>query len=112
MKDAMRKTLAFLVLAVIAAVIFTVTSVAGRASAETVYTGSAECMIVLERDTERVLNENNADKKRPMASTTKIATAITVIDNVTDLDKIVRVPRFLCARGLGRRYVRQLPSLS
>lgn len=92
MKDAMRKTLAFLVLAVIAAVIFTVTSVAGRASAETVYTGSAECMIVLERDTERVLNENNADKKRPMASTTKIATAITVIDNVTDLDKIVRVP--------------------
>lgn len=92
MKDATRKTLAFLVLAVIAAVIFTVTSVAGRASAETVYTGSAECMIVLERDTERVLNEKNADKKRPMASTTKIATAITVIDNVTDLDKIVRVP--------------------
>ncbi len=92
MKDAMRKTLAFLVVAVIAAVIFTVTSVAGRASAETVYTGSAECMIVLERDTERVLNEKNADKKRPMASTTKIATAITVIDNVTDLDKIVRVP--------------------
>lgn len=92
MKDATRKTLAFLVLAVIAAVIFTVTSVAGKASAETVYTGSAECMIVLERDTERVLNEKNADKKRPMASTTKIATAITVIDNVTDLDKIVRVP--------------------
>lgn len=92
MKDAMRKTLAFLVVAVIAAVIFTVTSVAGRASAETVYTGSAECMIVLERDTERVLNENNADKKCPMASTTKIATAITVIDNVTDLDKLVRVP--------------------
>lgn len=92
MKDAMRKTLAFLVLAVIAAVIFTVTSVAVRASAETVYTGSAECMIVLERDTERVLNEKNADKKRPMASTTKIATAITAIDNVTDLDKIVRVP--------------------
>ena len=30
MKDATRKTLAFLVLAVIAAVIFTVTSVAGR----------------------------------------------------------------------------------
>lgn len=92
MKDAMRKTLAFLVVAVIAAVIFTVTSVAGRASAEIVYTGSAECMIVMERDTERVLNEKNADKKRPMASTTKIATAITVIDNVTDLDKIVRVP--------------------
>ena len=92
MKDAMRKTLAFLVVAGIAAVIFTVTSVAGRASAEIVYTGSAECMIVMERDTERVLNEKNADKKRPMASTTKIATAITVIDNVTDLDKIVRVP--------------------
>ena len=49
-------------------------------------------MVVLERNSGRVLNEKNADKKRPMASTTKIATAITVIDNVADLDKIVRVP--------------------
>jgi len=49
-------------------------------------------MVVLERDSGRVLNEKNADKKRPMASTTKIATAITVIDNVADLDKKVRVP--------------------
>lgn len=92
MKGATRKTLAFLALAIIASVIFTVTSVAGRASAETVFTGSAECMVVLERDSGRVLNEKNADKKRPMASTTKIATAITVIDNVADLDKKVRVP--------------------
>jgi len=36
MKDATRKTLAFLALAIIASVIFTVTSVAGKASAETI----------------------------------------------------------------------------
>lgn len=88
----MKTTLAFLTLAVLASVIFIVSGVVGRASAETVYTGSAESMIVLERDSGRVLNEKNADKRRPTASTTKIATAITVIDNVADLNRKIRVP--------------------
>lgn len=92
MKSTMKTTLAFLTLAVLASVIFIVSGVVGRASAETVYTGSAESMIVLERDSGRVLNEKNADKRRPTASTTKIATAITVIDNVADLNRKIRVP--------------------
>ena len=92
MKGTTKKTLAFFTLAVIASVIFIVGGVVGRASAETIYTGSAESMIVLERNSGRVLNEKNADKRRPMASTTKIATAITVIDNVVDLDRKIRVP--------------------
>lgn len=92
MKSTTKTTLAFLTLAVLASVIFIVGGVVGRASAETVYTGSAESMIVIERDSGRVLNEKNADKRRPMASTTKIATAITVIDNVADLDRGIRVP--------------------
>ncbi len=54
---------------------------------------SAECMIVIERSSGRVLDEKNADKKRPMASTTKIATAITVLENCEDIDKKVKVPK-------------------
>ena len=98
MKKDNKKAIAFFALAIVASLAFTLFGVVGRASAETAYTGSAECMIVLERDSGRVLNEKNADKKRPMASTTKIATAITVIENVADLDKKVKVPS--CAVGV------------
>ena len=59
---------------------------------------SAAAMITIEAGSGRVLYEKNADDRRPMASTTKIATAITVIDNVSDLDKTVVVPD--CAVGV------------
>ncbi len=84
-----KKCTAFLLAAALACVMFSVIGAVGRAHA---FTGSAESMIVIERDTGRVLNEKNADKRRPMASTTKIATAITVIERVNDLDKKVKVP--------------------
>ena len=95
MKPVFGKSAVFAVLAAIALCVFFVSGAIGRAYA---FTGSAECMIVLERDSGRVLNEKNADKRRPMASTTKIATAITVIENVEDLDKKVKVPA--CAVGV------------
>lgn len=53
---------------------------------------SAQSMITIENSTDRVLYERNADKKLPMASTTKIVTAITVIDNCPDLEAVVEVP--------------------
>lgn len=53
---------------------------------------SAECMAVIESSTNRLLYGKNITKKRPMASTTKIVTAITVLETVTDIDKIVSVP--------------------
>ncbi len=53
---------------------------------------SAQSMLLLENSTNRVLYERNADKKRPMASTTKIVTAITVIENASDLERTVKVP--------------------
>ena len=49
-------------------------------------------MITIEKDSGRVLYERNANVKRPMASTTKIATAITVIENCKNLEKVVKVP--------------------
>ena len=42
-------------------------------------------------ETGSVLFEHNKDLKLPMASTTKIITAITVIENVSDLDKVITV---------------------
>ena len=56
MKKDNKKAIAFLALAIVASLAFTLFGVVGRASAETAYTGSAECMIVLERDSGRVLN--------------------------------------------------------
>ena len=53
---------------------------------------SAECMALLETSTGRVLYEKNAHLKRPMASTTKILTAITVIENTENLDGIRKIP--------------------
>ena len=63
-----------------------------EAKASTGAACSAQSMITLENSTNRVLYEHNADKKLPMASTTKIVTAITVIDACDDLEKIVEVP--------------------
>ena len=56
------------------------------------YHTSAASAIVIERTTGRVLYEHNADERRPIASTTKILTAITVIENTEDLDRSVVVP--------------------
>ncbi len=46
--------------------------------------------IVMEVNSKRVLKEKNANEKKYMASTTKILTAICVIENV-DLNKIVKI---------------------
>lgn len=45
--------------------------------------------IVIERDSGRVLYENNADDKKFMASTTKILTALTVINNCDVNEEVV-----------------------
>jgi D-alanyl-D-alanine carboxypeptidase (penicillin-binding protein 5/6) len=52
----------------------------------------------MERRSGRVLFEQDADKKLPMASTTKIFTCITVIENCPDLEREIEVPA--CAEGV------------
>ncbi|MDR2202057.1 MAG: D-alanyl-D-alanine carboxypeptidase [Clostridiales bacterium] len=59
---------------------------------------SAEAMCVLEASARRVLYEKNADARLANASTTKILTAITVLENCPDIKKIHRVPD--CAAGV------------
>ena len=52
---------------------------------------SASAEVAMELSTGRVLHASNADEKLPMASTTKIMTAIIVIEDC-DLDEVITVP--------------------
>ena len=52
---------------------------------------SAEAMCVIEKDSGRVLQSKNMNKQLKMASTTKIVTAITAIENCDNLNKQVEV---------------------
>ena len=65
---------------------------AGAQTANSEVATSAECMAVIESSTGRLLYSKSPDRKRPMASTTKICTAITVLDNCDDLEKTITVP--------------------
>ena len=56
----------------------------------TTFSTSAQSAVVMERSTHRVLFEQNADAHLPMASTTKIVTALTVL-NHANLDDVVEV---------------------
>lgn len=60
---------------------------------KTVYAvgSSAKAMCVIEKDSQRVIYSKNQDEKLPMASTTKIMTAITVIQNCQNLDELIQV---------------------
>ena len=51
-----------------------------------------KAMVVIEPHSARVLAGFNQDTKLPMASTTKIMTAIVAIENIDDLQKVVNVP--------------------
>ena len=48
-------------------------------------------MVVIEQNTGRVLDEYNKDTRLPMASTTKIMTALTVLKNCKDIDKEILI---------------------
>lgn len=52
---------------------------------------SARAMCVMEKTSKRVLYSKNENTKLPMASTTKIMTAITAIENCDDLDKTFEI---------------------
>lgn len=54
---------------------------------------SAGSSIMIEASTQIVLCSSNAHQKRPMASTTKIMTALVALENCADIDETVTVPR-------------------
>lgn len=54
---------------------------------------SAEGMAVIESSSGRLLYSSNENKRLPMASTTKIITAIVAIENCAELDKKHEIPK-------------------
>ncbi|MCH5152958.1 MAG: D-alanyl-D-alanine carboxypeptidase [Clostridiales bacterium] len=60
------------------------------ANAEEGFATSAQSAVVMERSTHRILFAKNSDAHLPMASTTKIVTALTVL-NHANLDDVVEV---------------------
>jgi len=54
---------------------------------------SGKSMVVIESENNTVLYSKNMEQKLPMASTTKIITALTVIENCEDLNKVVEIPK-------------------
>lgn len=52
---------------------------------------SAKAMCVLDKDTNRILYSKNEHKQLPMASTTKVVTLITVLENCDDLNQVITV---------------------
>ncbi|MBO5239880.1 MAG: D-alanyl-D-alanine carboxypeptidase [Clostridia bacterium] len=61
-----------------------------KATAENFVAAKAEC--VMELNSRRVLYESRGDIRLPMASTTKILTAATVLENVSELKQQVKIP--------------------
>ena len=52
---------------------------------------SGRAMCVLEKDSKRVLYSKNINEQLPMASTTKVVTAITVLQHCSNLDEYIQV---------------------
>ncbi len=57
---------------------------------------SAKAACVVDVTSGRVLYCKNADERLPMASTTKIVTALTVLNNIADIDEVVTVDKQAC----------------
>lgn len=62
--------------------------------AETIPDIGAESYIVIDASSGRIIGAKNADKKLPMASTTKIMTSILSIDSIDNLSKRIEIPDY------------------
>lgn len=67
---------------------------------------SAQSAALIEAESGTVIYEKNATKKLPMASTTKIMTALVVLESA-ELDRIVRIPKEACGVEGSSVYLRE-----
>ena len=72
-----------------------VVSLSSVAYAEECFSTTAQSAMVMEQSSHRELFSKNADKRLPMASTTKIVTALTVLNNA-NLNDVVEIPAEAC----------------
>lgn len=52
---------------------------------------TAKSMVVIDADSSRILYNKNENQKLPMASTTKIVTALTVLNNCNNINKEIKI---------------------
>lgn len=84
-----RISLLFVLVAIFVSNCFSIGSISNADEIEVM--APARGMVLLEGNTNQVLYEYHSNKSLPMASTTKIVTAIVAIENYPDLDKVVKV---------------------
>ena len=72
---------------------FSVTNIARATQEAENELTSARAMCVIERNSGRVLYSKNEHERLPMASLTKIITAIVAIENNADLDRVIEIPK-------------------
>lgn len=80
-------------MALLALAQFSVTNIARATQEAEKELTSAKAMCVIERDSGRVLYSKNEHERLPMASLTKIITAIVAIENNADLDRVIEIPK-------------------
>lgn len=94
-----KKTNLFMLIFALTAIIFSFVSVnsffctKNIASAENIANAqiTAKSMVLIEANTGRVLYGKNCEEKRTMASTTKIVTALTVLNNCNNIHKEIKI---------------------
>ena len=79
------------IFAFIVSIIFLMPNINSVSAYNLSVSSSAKGMCVLEKESKRVIASKNENMCLPMASTTKVVTAITVIQNCKDLDEYVQV---------------------
>lgn len=87
----MKKSNFVFIIIFICVITFLCNNVAYTNAYSTEVDSSAKGMCVLEGNTNKVLYSKNLHERMPMASTTKIATAILAIENTADLDAKIKI---------------------
>ena len=91
----MKKTKAIVFLLIICVALFALCSTFSSFNAYAVqeFNTSAKAMCLMEATTNRVLRAKNEHQRMPMASTTKVMTAITAIENCNNIDEKFEVSK-------------------
>ena len=66
---------------------------------------AAKAAVILDRDSNRTLFSKNPDEKLPMASITKLMTALVVLDNYSDTQTVISVPEAATKANGSRMYL-------
>ncbi len=74
---------------------------------ESVCNAGTSSEILIDASSKRVLHETNSNEKRKMASTTKIVTAITVIENNQNLEKEIEITKEMVGIEGSSLYLRE-----